>query len=138
MLLGDNIASRWCCFQSRNVGWMLYFQRTPLYIHVQLTTCIHNSDLRTIRLTTELRNVSDSVTSATVCTVTMTGGETSDEGQTVERTVIEFIILMDCLYNMELVRECYLESTATRLVKKTRYKGSIETCRLQECQHYYY
>ena len=68
-----------------------------------MTTCIYSSSLRKIRLVPELGNVSSSVTSATVCTKSMAFRETSDEGQTVQPTDIEFIVLMLCLYHMELV-----------------------------------
>jgi hypothetical protein len=132
--LGDNIDSVAVLLLPVTFRWLDFV--LPMYCPVYTRAVDHV--YTQFRLATELRNVSDSVTSAAVCTVTVTGGETSDEGQTVERTVIEFIIITDCLYNMGLVRECYLESTATRLVKKTRYKGSIETCLLQECQHCYY
>ena len=53
-------------------------------------------------LAPELRNVSSSVTSATVCTITMIFGETSDEGQELEPTIIEFMVLTACLFNMEM------------------------------------
>ena len=55
-----------------------------------------------IRLAPELRNVSSSVTSATVCTITMTFGDSSDEGQALQPTIIEFMVLTACLFNMEM------------------------------------
>jgi len=57
----------------------------------------------------------------------MTVGETSDEVQTIDRPIIEFIVLTDCLYNMMLEKAYYMESIATRLVKKARYVGSVRT-----------
>jgi len=102
--LGDNIDSVAVVLLPVTFRWLDFV--LPMYSLLYTRPVDHACTQ--IRFATELRNVSDSVTSATVCTVTMTGGETSDEGQTVERTVIEFIIITDCLYNMQLVRECYL------------------------------
>ena len=99
---------------------------------MHLTTFIQNSDLPKIRLGPCLRNISSSVTLANVCTLTITGGETSDVGQTLQSPNIEIIVIMDCLYNMVLERPCNLESIATRLVKKARFVGLIKTCLLQE------
>ena len=102
-------------------------------VHVQLTRCTRTSHLRIIRFYPELGNVSSSVTSAAVCTITVTDGETSDVRQTVKPPNRGFILLTDCPYNIELGRPCYLESVATGLAKKARYIGSISTCLLQEC-----
>jgi hypothetical protein len=94
--------------------------------------------LRKIRLTPEFRNESSSVTSTTFCIITMTFGETSDEGQTLQPPVIEFMVLTDCLYNMEIVSfgrqnmTCYMEWIGKGLDKKARYMGSIRTCLLQD------
>jgi len=69
-----------------------------------LTKFIHNSDLRKIRLSPELRNVPSSVMSATVCTITMRAGETSGEGQILQPPNIPLMVLTDCLCHVELVR----------------------------------
>ena len=99
-------------------------------VHVQLTRCTRTSHLRIIRFYPELGNVSSSVTSAAVCTITVTDGETSDVRQTVELPNTELFLLTDCPYNMELETPCYLESVATGLVKKALYIGSKSTCLL--------
>jgi len=105
-----------------------------MYKHVQLTTCVHKSDLRKTRLFAELRKVSSSVTSATVCTITMTVGETSDDVRTVDRPIIEFIVL----YNRKLEKACYLESIANRLFKNAFYMGSVRTAQGDTHNYYYY
>jgi len=56
--------------------------------------------VRKIRLVPEERKVSSSVSLATVCTITMTDGETSDEGQTLEPPTTEFMVLTACLWHM--------------------------------------
>jgi len=66
-------------------------------MHAQLTKFLHNSDLRKIRLAPYVRNVPSIVRSATVCTITMTMGETSDGEQTLQSPNRVFMVLMDCL-----------------------------------------
>jgi hypothetical protein len=86
------------------VFWILDFNYIPLYIHVQLTTCLHNSDMHKTRLAPNLRTVSSSVTSSRVCTITVTGGEMSDVGQTVQPSIIELTVLTVYLYHKVLKR----------------------------------
>jgi len=64
-------------------------------------------------------------------------GDSSEEGQALEPTIIEFMVLTACLFNMEMEifrpqKSCYVELTGTRLVKNARYMGSIWTCLLQK------
>jgi hypothetical protein len=71
-------------------------------MHVQLSTFIHNSDLRKFQLAPEIRKLSSSITSATVSTVTKTPGEKSEDGQNLEPPNRGFMVLTDCLSYMEL------------------------------------
>jgi hypothetical protein len=104
----------------------------PFLIIVYITTCVQTSVLGIIRLDPELLNQTGSVTWATVSTITFRVGETSYVRQTVEPPNIEFNVLKDCPYIIELERPSYLESVATRQVKKARYMGTISACLLQE------
>jgi hypothetical protein len=89
-------------------------------------------------LAPEHRNVSSSVRSAKVSTVTDTVGETSDEGQNLEppnRRIRGSNGLPTSYADIKISSEnaCYMESIGTPLVKTARRIGSIRNCLLLEC-----